>query len=156
MLTLITEIERILNDRPITALPSHPDDLSALTPAMIVTGSVADSLPPDVFVKADGYKSSWRKTQYLADIFWKKWTCQYLPLLQIGKKWFGTNSNVKPGDLVLVMDESTKRGQWPKALVQDVMPDSNGLVRRVRLRTADAQILIRDIRKICLLEGSLV
>ena len=102
----------------------HPDDLSALIPAMIVTGSVADSLPPDVFVKADGYKSSW--------IFWKKWTCQYLPLLAIRKKWFGTNSKVKPGDLVLVMDESTKRGQWPKALVQDVMPDSNGLVRRVR------------------------
>ena len=156
LLTLITEIERILNDRPITALPSHPDDLSALTPAMIVTGSVDDSLPPDVFVKADGYKGSWRKTQYLADIFWKKWTCQYLPLLQIRKKWFGTNSNVKPGDLVLVMDESTKSGQWPKALVQDVMPDSNGFVRRVRLRTADAQTLIRDIQKICLLEGSLV
>ena len=50
-----------------------PLDLSALTPAMIVTGSVADSLSPDVFVKADGYKSSWRKTQYLADIFWS-WT----------------------------------------------------------------------------------
>ena len=80
-------------------------------------------------------ESSWRKTQYLADIFW---TCQYFPLL------------------VLVMDESTKRGQWSKALVQDVMPDSDGLVRRVRLRTADAQTLIRDIRKICLLEGSLV
>ena len=98
-------------------------------------------------------ESSWKKIQYLADIFW---TCQYLLLLQIRKKWFGTNSNVKPGDLVLVMDESTKRGQWPKDLVQDVMPDRNGLVRRVRLRTADAQTLIRDIRKICLLEGSLV
>ena len=41
LLTLITEIERILNDRPITALRSHPNDLSALTPAMIVTGFVA-------------------------------------------------------------------------------------------------------------------
>ena len=51
LLTLITEIERILNDRPITASPSHPDDLSAITPAMIVTGSVANSLPPDVFLK---------------------------------------------------------------------------------------------------------
>ena len=60
-------------------------------------------------------KSSWRKTQqYLADIFW---TRQYLPLLQVRKKWFGTNSNIKPGDLVAVMDESTKRGQWPKAQV---------------------------------------
>ena len=80
LLTLITEIERILNDRPITALPSSPEDLSAITPAMIVSGSVANSLPPDEFIKTDGYKKSWRKTQYLADLFWEKWTsntCRY-------------------------------------------------------------------------------
>ena len=55
---------------------------------------------------------------------------------------------------MLVVDESTKRGHWPKAIVQEVYPDANGLVGRVRVRTADAQNLIRDIRKICLLEGS--
>jgi len=54
--------ERILNSRPITALPLAPDDRFALTPSMIITGSVADALPPDKFVKADGYKKSWRKT----------------------------------------------------------------------------------------------
>ena len=55
---------------------------------------------------------------------------------------------------MLVVDESTKRGHWPKAIVQKVYPDANGLVRRVRVQTADAQNLIRDIGKICLLEGS--
>ena len=111
LLTLITEIERILNDKPITALPSSPEDLSAITPAMIVSGSVANSLPPDEFIKADGYKKSWRKTQYLADLFWEKWTIQCLPLLQTRRKWFGTSPNIKPGDLVLIIDESTRRDQ---------------------------------------------
>ena len=60
LLTLITEIERILNDRPITVLPSHSNDLSAITQAIIVTGSATDFLSPDVFAKADGYKSSCR------------------------------------------------------------------------------------------------
>ena len=69
LLNLITEIERILNDRLKTALPSHPDDLSAITLAMNVIGSVADSMPPDVFVKASEYKNFWRNTQYLSDIF---------------------------------------------------------------------------------------
>ena len=64
-----TEIEAILSGRPISALPSHLDDLSAITPVMMVFGSVADSLPPDVFIKADGCKRSWRKMQYLADVF---------------------------------------------------------------------------------------
>ena len=58
LLTLITEIERILNNLPITLLPSAPRDLSAITPSMIITGSVADSLPPNEFVNTDGYKQS--------------------------------------------------------------------------------------------------
>ena len=155
LLTLIIEMERILNNRPITSLPSAPHDLSAITPSMIKTGSVADSLPPDEFVKADAYKKSWRKTQYSADLFWEKWTCEYLPLLQTRKKWLCTSRNLKPEDLVLVIDEQTKRGHWPKAIVQEVMPDSNGLVRRVHVRTAESRNLIRDIRKIFLLEGSM-
>ena len=36
LLTLVTEIERILNSRPITRLPDSPSDLQALTPAMIL------------------------------------------------------------------------------------------------------------------------
>ena len=82
LLTLITEIERILNDRPITQLPSKPDDLSTITPSMILSGSVESDAPFDVFIKADGYRRSWRKTQYLADLFWERWINQYLPLLQ--------------------------------------------------------------------------
>ena len=69
LLTLITEIERILNDRPITQLPSKPDDLLTITPSMILSGSVESDAPFDVFIKADGYRRSWRKTQYLADLF---------------------------------------------------------------------------------------
>ena len=46
---------------------------------------------------------------------------------------------IKSGDLVLIMDESTKKGIWhmAKAVVQDVMPDSNGLLRRLCLKTVD-------------------
>ena len=62
LLTLITEIERILNDRPIIALPSHSDGLSAITPAMTVSGSVVDSLSLDIFNQADGCKKYLEKT----------------------------------------------------------------------------------------------
>ena len=80
LLMLITEIERILNDRPITQLPSKPDDLSAITPSMILSGSFESDALFDVLIKADGYRRSWRKTQYLADLFWERWqisTCHF-------------------------------------------------------------------------------
>ena len=76
----------------------------------ILPGSVESEAPFDVFIKADGYRRSWRKTQYLADLFWELWTNQYLPLLQTRHKWFGTVPSLKPGDLVLIVNESTKRG----------------------------------------------
>ena len=69
------------------------------------------------------------------------------------QKWFGTVPNFKVGDLVLMIDEATSRGKWPKAIVVEVLPDNKGLVRRVCVRTADGSILRRDIRKLCLLEG---
>ena len=119
----------------------------------ILSGSVESDAPFDVFIKADGYWHWWRKTQYLADLFRERWTNQYLPLLQPRHKWFGAVPSLKPGDLVLIVDESTKRGHWPKAIVKEVMPDSNHLVRRVLVRTADGSEFVRDIRKLCLLEG---
>ena len=87
LLTLVTKIERILNDRPITALLSSPDDLSALTPFMITSGSIGDSVTPDVFMRNDEYRRLWRKTQYLSDKFWENWISQYLPMLQPRKKF---------------------------------------------------------------------
>ena len=148
----MTEVERILNDRPITSLPSGQDELAALTPGMILSSSINDCASPDVFLKAEGYRRSWRKTQYLADVFWDRWHKEYLRLLQPRAKWYGSLPNVKVGDLVLIKDENTKRGCWPKGVVESVVPGNDGLVRRVRIRTAHGSV-DRDIRKVCLLEG---
>ena len=57
------------------------------------------------------------------------------------------------GDLVLVVDEASPRGFWPKGIVQEVFPDKHGVVRQVLIRTAS--VLRRDVRKLCLLEGAL-
>ena len=130
LFTYVVEIERILNNRPITKLPNSPDDWTALSPSAILSGSLADDVKFDSFMKADAYRHSWNKTEYLADKFWKQWLNQYLPLLQPKQKWFGSSPNMVPGDLVLMMDEATPRGQWPKAIVVENLPDKRGLVRR--------------------------
>ena len=76
---------------------------------------------------------------------------EYLPLLQCEQKWLQPQRNLKVGDLVLVCDEHSKLGAWPKAIVEETFPDGDGTVRR--LRTASTECL-RDVRKLCLLEAS--
>ena len=60
--TLLTEVERILNGRALTANSDDPDDLQPLTPAHFLMQRQTISLPPYVFEKADAYHG-------------KKWSC---------------------------------------------------------------------------------
>jgi len=52
-------------------------------------------------------------------------------------------------------DKNTPRGRWPKALVEQTFPDSEGIVRQVVVRTADG-VYRRDVRKLCMLEEKLL
>ena len=61
LLTYVVEVERILNNRPITKLPDSPDDWTALAPNSILTGSLAEDVQLGNFLKADAYRRSWKK-----------------------------------------------------------------------------------------------
>ena len=103
-------------------------------------------------MKEDLYSRRWwRQAQYLADVFWRRWISEYLPTLQVRQKWHKKNRNLQNNDLVLIVDERLPRGQWPLGLVVEALPDSEGLVRAVKVRSAGS-IKTRPIHKLCLLE----
>lgn len=52
----------------------------------------------------------------------------------------------------MICSEFSEKNKWPLGLVQRVLPSKDGLVRQVELRTRKG-ILVRDIRKLCLLEA---
>jgi len=60
-----------------------------------------------VFVKADGYRRSWPSVQLLADLFWKRWIKNDLPILQQRQNWLLCEYNLSVGDIVLMVDETT-------------------------------------------------
>ena len=86
--TVMCEVEAILNSRPLTTVSDNPNDLEPLTPNHLLQLKVQPILPPGLFVKEDLYaRRRWRQTQYIADLFWKRWVREYLPLLQTRQKW---------------------------------------------------------------------
>ena len=110
-LRILVEVEKIMNDRPITPVSSEPQDLEALTPNHILLLRRNSSVCPGEFEGLDRYESRWKHVQILSDEFWKRWTKEYLPTLQETQKWLKKMPNFKVGDLVLVVDKNVSRGQ---------------------------------------------
>jgi transposase InsO family protein len=134
--TLMCEVEAIMNGRPITKVSDDARDPNALTPNHLLLAQSNPIFPPGVFTRSDVYsKRRWRQIQYLTDIFWKRWTREYLPLLQERQKWLTPKRNVAVGDIVLLVDYSSPRNYWPMGRVLNVFPDKKGLVRSVRIQT---------------------
>lgn len=149
--TVLCEAEAMLNDQPITKLSEDPNDLEALTPNHLLLMKGKPILPPGLFEKTDLYaKRRWKQVQYIADLFWKRWIHEYLPLLQERQKWTMEKRNFLPGDVVLIVDSTAPRGSWLLGRILETFPKRNGLVRSVSLQTKTS-IIERPVTKICLL-----
>ena len=150
--TVLCEVESILNGRPLTKLSDDPNDLEPLTPNHILLMKGKPVMSPGLFNKDDVYvKRRWQQVQYIADLFWKRWVQEYLPLLQERQKWNQKRRNFIPGDIVVVMDSAAPRGSWLLGRILETFPDKKGLVRSVRLQTK-TNILERPVSKLCLLQ----
>ena len=150
--TFFCECEAILNSRPITTPSNDMNDLEALSPQHLLLLKTQPNLPPGLFQKDDTYaRKRWRQIQYMSDLFWKRWTKEYLPQLQTRQKWNHPSRNFIPGDVVLIVDESAPRGSWLMGRIVKTMEEEHGLVRKVRVKTKTNE-LERPITKLCLLQ----
>ena len=154
LLTLISEVESIVNGRPITKVSDDPRDYDALTPNHLLLLRRGPCLPPTALGKHDMYSSRWRRVQYLADVFWRRWVNEYLPSLQQRQKWNSPSKNFAVGDIVLVVDEKCPRSSWPLGRVLETFPNRHdGHVRRVKVKTMKSTF-DRPIDKLVHLESA--
>ena len=153
--TVLIQIEGILNRRPLTALSPSADDHEPLTPAHILYPAFTShqSCVPDVATTSstNTYRSNFAKAQSRVNAFWKAWSRDYLTLLHSRQKWRKTRADLRPGELVLVVDEQMPRSQWKMGRVLEVSSDGEH-VRDAKIRTASAKVLWRDRTKLVRLE----
>ena len=150
--TLLCEVENIVNGRPMTKLSDDVKDSLPLTPNHLLLIRSGCNDIEQTFNRGDMYRKQWRYVQHITNQFWRKWLREYVPELQRRNKWLKTETNLKQGDLVLVMDELTPRNVWPLGLVQETTSGRDGLVRSARIKT-ESTVLVRPITKLVHLEG---
>jgi len=149
--TSLVEVENIVNSRPLVDAPLEPGSKVPLTPNHLLKIDPAIGLPPILTENGDWYsRNRYRLVQRVADEFWRRWVLEYAKTIIARKKWFKVKRNVQIGDVVLIMDSCTPRGQWPMGCVTTTYPDKHGLVRSVSIKTASGT-LRRPIHKLCVL-----
>lgn len=156
LVTFLAEVSAIVNARPLVSVSSDPEDPFVLSPSILLTQKTDSIVEP--FVLPDNsclYKAQWKRVQFLAETFWKRWRTQYLNTLQTRRKWNGECRNIAPGDIVLLRDKEVGRNDWPIGRVIKVFPSADGRVRKAEIcvvpKGGRPALYVRPINEIVLL-----
>ncbi|XP_058797666.1 uncharacterized protein LOC131667915 [Phymastichus coffea] len=153
LITLLAEIEHMVNSRPLTHVSVDPRDEEALTPNHFLIGTSSGHLRLERYEsKILNPRKTFEIAQQLAQAFWKKWLREYLPTLLPRKKWHSPEPQLKVGDIVLILDYQASRNSWRKGKIIEIYPNaSDGIVRVAKVRAGKSELTrpVHKLVKIC-------
>ncbi|XP_055605396.1 uncharacterized protein LOC129753588 [Uranotaenia lowii] len=139
--TLLVQVEACLNSRPLTPCSDDPNDLDPLTPAHFLIGSSLQEVPDENVLDVPFNRlSKCQQVQKRFQQFWKRWRREYLCQLQARTKRWKSPIGINEGMLVVLKDENLPPLRWKMARIQQTYPGSDGVVRVVKLKTAQEYI----------------
>ena len=170
LLTLVVEVETLINERPLTYTFSDFEEPIPLTPSMLLYGRSLTLLPhhevtqdelldPDYGVDPNTLDKRSKHLDFVIKQCWKRWKTEYLPQLREAHstnsklRGHGTQNMIKVGDVVLVHNDIEKRTHWPLAVVTKLNTGRDGFVRSADIRTKNG-VTNRPIAKLYPLEVS--
>lgn len=150
MITILAQIEAILNSRPLFSVPSDPSDLECLTPGHFLIGEPLVSFPEkDLSKVPENRLNFWQLCSKIKQNFWDRWSREYLTRLQSRPKWFAAQRNLEKDMVVLLKEDNLPPLKWALARILEVVPSgSDNKVRLVKIRTKEGEFM-RPITKIC-------
>ena len=150
-LTIIVQIEGILNSRPLFPLSTDLDNFHVLNPGHFLIGKPINSLPePNLIDHKENILNKWQRVQKFVQLIWKRWQNNYLSHLQQRNKWLFKKQNILPGMMVLVQESQLPTCTWLIGRILKTISGPDGNVRVVDVRTAKGNFR-RPISKISIL-----
>lgn len=147
--TFLTQIEALLNSRPLIPMSSDPNDLTPITPAHFLIGrtllSVAD---PTITHIPDSRLSRWQLLQKLQQHFWQRWSKEYLSELQVRKGKGEFTKHFTEGMLIIIKEDNLPAFRWKLGRITAVHPGKDGVARVATVKTATGTIRIATA-KLC-------
>jgi hypothetical protein len=146
--TILTEVENVLNQRPLSYVFNDANEPEPLTPAhfLLVGHKVEypyyfadffnDSTSRDTLIKRKMYQMK------LLQQIWKKWKNQYLLDLKTFHSFSSPDvkENLKEGDIVLLEGSQKSKFFWDMGIITQVIKGRDGLVRSCIVKTKNNEL----------------
>ncbi|XP_063923044.1 uncharacterized protein LOC135137351 [Zophobas morio] len=149
LMTLLVQIESMLNSRPLTPVSHDPNDLSALSPSHFLTFEPLVALPePNLRDLPLNRLKRFQLIQRMFQDLWSRWSNEYLHTLHQRSKWFNPSVPINIGTLVVIKNEVMSPLHWRLDRITEVHPGNDGIIRVVTIKTK-AGFVRRPVVKIC-------
>ena len=149
--TIVMDIERHMNHRPLTYVEGDNEGSQVLTPSIILWGKNCNILEEADTDESDCAKIQ-RRLRNAKEHAWQRWKKEYLHSLMGVHRITKTNPCVpKLGEIVLVIGEEKNRGKWKKAKVINLIKGRDGVIRGVTL-LQKGHTIERPLQAVCPLE----
>jgi hypothetical protein len=144
MNTVLVEVERVINSRPITYIYDDREAISyALTPSHLINGRSISTIPSsqhyDVISTNQTLTRRSRHHRRLLQQFLQRWKRDYLSSLRENHK-VKSRHDKKPdifvGDIVILKNDSTSRNFWKLAKIEELLPGRDGTIRSAVVKVA--------------------
>jgi len=152
--TCLSQVENVINERPLTVVSEDLNDLIPLTPVMFMRGIRSAAFPEGQIVQVS-LTEDYQKRQSIQRELKERFRKEYLS--QLVQKANETKSRQpKVGDVVLVGSDDKRRIQWPLAVIVELLPGRDNVVRTVKLKSQHNNTIIRPIQRLYPLEVTAV
>ena len=163
MLTLLTKIELIINNRPLTYIYDDVEELP-LTPNNLIYGRLLNQVVNDTKDTQDEltFENLTERVDNVNRIllhFWKRWKAEYVVDLREHhklKKGCSDDCELSVNDIVLVVNDKQPRYLWRIGRIQELIKGRDDKVRGAKVLTKTDQghfsTLRRPINQLILLE----
>ena len=124
-----------------------------LTPGHFLIGTSLLALPEESMLNVPLNRlNRYQLVTQLQQSFWRRWSKEYVALMQQRTKWKSSvrNDEIEIGKLALICDENLPTLKWRTGRIYETHPGSDGLIRVVSLKTTGG-IIQRSLPKICIL-----
>lgn len=158
MLTVLIQIEAVLNSRPISPLSTDPDDLTPLTPGHFLIGRALYSIPETDLSNANNPDrlQVFQRSQFVMQCFWRRWQREVVPEMQRRCKWFSRLPELtKVGSVVILQENGIPPLHWKIGIVTEIHRSGDNVIRSASIRLPGGSVVRRSVRQLCVLPAGM-